>query len=203
MTTRAYYRISTDQQDGDNQASGVMQYAEARGLLIDEEYRDTASGNMPWQKRDLARLIALSQPGDILLTPEFSRLARSTLQTLEILKACAEREIVVHVTKLNFVLDSSISSKMMVFCFSMSAEVELYFIQQRTAEALRKRKASGLPMGRPAEPAKNLRLDKQATKLDGWKAQGLPMASIAKLAGCARSTLYAWAARRRPDWVLD
>lgn len=203
MTTRAYYRVSTDQQDAQNQASGVEQYAASRGITIDEVWRDTASGNKSWQERTLGALVDESVAGDIILTAEFSRMARSTLQTLEIMKACADRGVIVHVTKLNFIMDASIASKMMVMCFGMCAEVELYFIQQRTAEALRKRKASGLPMGRPKEPAKRLRLDDKATKLDEWKGMDLSMDAIAKLAGCARSTLYAWAARRRPEWLPD
>jgi DNA invertase Pin-like site-specific DNA recombinase len=119
------------------------------------------------------------------------------------MKAAADAGIIVHVTKSRLIMDGSISSRIMANVYGMAAEIEREFIELRTAEALRRRKASGLPMGRPKGTAKKLKLDSQDADLIKYYEKGLSFTAMAKLADCSRSTLYAWAARRHPDWVND
>lgn len=201
MKTHAYYRVSTDQQETDNQAHGVKEYAAAAGLTINQEWRDTASGKVPWKQRELGALMADAATGDVILCAEISRLARSTLQVLEILQFAAQRELVVHVVKSRLIMDGTMQSRIIATVLGLAAEIEREFISSRTTEALARRRAAGLPMGRPAGEAKTLKLDAAAGELDKWHNKKLGWASMAKLAGCSRSTLYAWASRRRPEWL--
>ncbi|HEY5864852.1 MAG TPA: recombinase family protein, partial [Candidatus Tectomicrobia bacterium] len=46
MVAYAYLRVSTDQQDVDNQRYGVLAYANARGLGTLHFLEDTASGRL-------------------------------------------------------------------------------------------------------------------------------------------------------------
>jgi DNA invertase Pin-like site-specific DNA recombinase len=173
----------------------------ANGLHVDKTYEDTASGKLHWKQRQLGVLLTDAKPGDIILVAEISRLARSTLQVLEILQFAASAGLIVHVVKSRLIMDGTMQSRIIATVLGLAAEIEREFIAARTTEALSRRRAAGLPMGRPAGEAKTLKLDVLAADLDKWKAKKLGWASMAKLADCSRSTLYAWAERRRPEWI--
>lgn len=198
---RIYLRVSTDSQDAQNQKQGITAYLEKIGNPPATIYEDTASGKTNWRQRQIADILQFSETGDLLIVAEISRLARSTLQVLEILTLAAERGLIVHIVKSNLIMDGSIQSKIIATVLGLAAEIEREFIAARTTEALARRREKGLPMGRPPGEQKTLKLDAIADSLDKWHALKLGWASVAKLAGCSRSTLYAWAARRRPDWL--
>ena len=66
---------------------------------------------MNWCERAVGKLLTeTAQPGDIVMFPEISRMARSTLQVLEMLEHCARCGITVHVAKQKMVLDGSMQS---------------------------------------------------------------------------------------------
>ena len=111
MKTYAYIRVSTDAQDLNNQRHGVIEYAKKNGLEPLHFFEDTASGKKSWKERDLGSLIKQAKKGDVLLVAEISRLARSTLQVLEILQEAANGGIVVHVAKNQMVMDGSLNSR--------------------------------------------------------------------------------------------
>lgn len=126
-----------------------------------------------------------------------SRLARSTLQVLEIGRECIERGVALHVAKNGIVFDDSMQSKIMVTVLGLVAEIERDFISARTKEALAKRKADGVKLGRPAGPARTLRLDPHADKIDAYLAKQIDKRAIAKLLDVSPNTLYAWLKARR------
>jgi len=78
----------------------------------------------------------------------------------------------------------------------MAAEIEREFISIRTKEALAKRKAAGLPMGRPVGQAETLRLDAKADEIADLMSKGVNKRSIAKVIGCSHTALYDWLDRR-------
>ena len=81
MAVYAYLRVSTDQQEVDNQRYGVLVYANTRGLGPLQFVEDTASGRLAWRERAVGHLLTeTTQAGDIVLFAEVSRMARSTLQ---------------------------------------------------------------------------------------------------------------------------
>ena len=63
--------------------------------------------------------------------------------------------------------------------------------------ALAKRKAEGMKLGRPTGPARTLRLDTHADKIDEYLAKGIDKRSVAKLLDVAPNTLYSWLKVRR------
>lgn len=197
----AYLRVSTDAQDVANQKLGVLEYCAQQGFGAPVLVEDTASGKTDWQKRKIGELLQAIPPGSVLVAAEITRLARSTLQVLEMLKLAAERGISVHVVKSRLVLDGSLSAKITATILALAGEIEREFIAARTKEALRRRKESGLPMGRPAGPAERLALDDKAEEIDKYLALGLNKRAIAKLCGCSPTTLYDWLKRRRPGMV--
>jgi DNA invertase Pin-like site-specific DNA recombinase len=194
MTTYAYLRVSTDQQEVDNQRYGLFVYANTHGLEPLQFVEDTAFGRMAWRDRAVGRLLTETvHPGDAVLFAEISRMARSTLQVWEML----EQRVSVHIAKQQMVLDGSIQSRITATVLGLAAEIEREMISLRTTEALAKRKAAGLPLGRPkGTPAPRRKLDAKEIEIRGYLAKGISKRSIAKLVECAPSTLYDWLARR-------
>jgi len=193
MANYAYIRVSTDKQDLDNQRHGVIEYARKNGLEPLHFFEDTASGKKSWHDRDLGKLLAQAQKGDVLLVAEISRLARSTLQVLEVLQEAARKEIAVHVAKNNMVMDGSLNSRITAVVLGLAAEIEREFISARTTEALARRKAEGKPIGRrKGSKNRNKKLDAQSDEIKDLLKKGVHKTSIAKIMECDPETLYRW-----------
>ena len=198
MTTYAYLRVSTDRQDVDNQRHGILEYANTHGLAPVYFVEDASSGRLPWRQRTICQLLTeTATSGDVVIFAEISRMARSTLQVLEMLETGMERELHIHIAKQRMILDGSLNSRIAATVLGLAAEIERELIAARTREALAKRKAEGKPLGRPrGAKSVRLKLDAHAEEIRGYLAKGISKRSIAKLVGCAESTLYDWVARR-------
>lgn len=193
----AYLRVSTDQQDVDNQRHGILEYANRRGLSGMEYVEDTASGKVNWRKRELGALLDKMQANDVLIFAEVSRLARSTLQVLEVLEYCTAKKITVHISKQNLVFDGSMQSKIMATVLGMVAEIEREFISMRTKEALAAKKAAGVQLGRPRRPAEKTKLDKHRATIQDLMNKGVSKRSICKIIEAPPSTLYDYIKRHK------
>jgi DNA invertase Pin-like site-specific DNA recombinase len=68
---------------------------------------------------------------------------------MEILNLCMRKECRVWTIKDNYRLGDDISSKVLAFAFGLSAEIERNLISQRTKEALARKRAEGIILGRP------------------------------------------------------
>lgn len=193
MNIFAYIRVSTDKQDLDNQKFGVMEYAKKKKYTPIIFFEDQVSGKKSWKERGLKKLIDQTKKGDVLLVSEISRLARSTLQVLEFLQEAANKEISVHIVKSNMIMDDSLNSKITAVVLGLAAEIERDFISARTTEALAKRKAEGLPIGR-RKGSVNLtkKLDKRKDDIIDMLSKGIYKTEIAKFAECTPETLYRW-----------
>lgn len=199
MTLYAYLRVSTDAQDVNNQKLGVLEYCAKRSLGMPVLIEDTASGKTDWDKRELGALLHRCSPGDVLVIAEISRVARSALQVLEVLKVAAEKTVAVHIVKNAMIMDGSMQSKIYATIFGLAAEIERDFISQRTREALARRKADGHTLGRPIGEAEKLALDEHARDIDHYLSIKLGKRDIARLLGVSPNTLYTWLRRRRPE----
>ena len=200
MPTYAYLRVSTDRQDVDNQRYGILDYANTHGLTPVQFVQDAISGRLAWRDRAIGQLLTVrATAGDVVIFAEISRMARSTLQVLEMLEIGMERALHIHIAKQRMILDGSLHSRIAATVLGLAAEIERELIAARTREALAKRKAEGKALGRP-RGAKNarLKLDAHTDAIQRYLDKGLSKRSIAKLLECAESTLYDWLARRRP-----
>jgi DNA invertase Pin-like site-specific DNA recombinase len=172
------------------------------GSIATEIHTDTVSGKVEWEKREIGKLLARCVPGDVLVVAEISRLARSTLQVLEIMKTAASAEVAIHVVKNAMVMNGSMQSKIYATIFGLAAEIERDFISQRTREGLARCKADGIVLGRPHGVAKKLALDVQAKKIDEYLELKLNKRALAKLLDVSPNTLYEWLRRRRPGILI-
>jgi len=193
----AYLRVSTNAQDVENQKLGVLDYCNSQGITPIEFVEDTTSGRKGWKSRAIGDLLERAESGDTLVAAEVSRLARSTLQVLELLQEAAEKGVAVHIAKNRMVLDDSLPATITATILGLAAQIEREFISARTKEALERRKAEGLPVGRPKGPAATLMLDGHRDEIVGYLEKGVSKRSVAKILGCSPTTLYAWIRRRR------
>lgn len=201
MAVYAYLRVSTDKQDGDNQRKGVDDFAQKRGLVIDEYIDDEGkSGMLEPEKRELGKLLAKLKPGDVLLAGEISRLGRSLFMIMRILEYCMNNQVKVFTVKDGYELGDNITSKVLAFAFGLSAEIEREMISRRTKEALALRKAQGVHIGRK-EGSHNsyLKLTKHKTEIAKWLSEGISKSEIARRVGVDRTTLWKFLKLKNDD----
>src|SRR6266436_8277768 len=144
-----YIRVSTDKQTTENQRFEILKYADEKKLSIDTWIEETISATKKLSHRKLGALLAAMQPEDVLLVTELSRLGRSLLEVMSILHTLMEKEVKVFTTQERYELGNNISSKVLAFAFSLSAEIERSMISSRTKEALARKKSEGKRLGRP------------------------------------------------------
>ena len=81
-------------------------------------------------------------------------------------------------------------TKVMVTMFSLFAEIERDLISMRTKEGLAAARASGKKLGRPKGALGKLKLGGREDEIRRFLALDISKASIAKITGVDRSTLY-------------
>lgn len=153
MTVRValYSRVSTADQDNENQLSQLRQYCAARGLVITSEYIDTCSGG----KADRIQLRLMLEQArqrkfDLLLFWSLDRLSRegvlATLQYLQQLTSCG----VNYQSYTEQYLDSLGPFRDAVLAIlACIARQERVRISERTLAGLAKARAKGRSGGRP------------------------------------------------------
>ena len=139
-----YIRVSSDKQTVENQRFEINNFCERNKLVIDGWIEETISGTKSYNKRELGKLLKRVQKDDLIICAELSRLGRK-----EILNICMTKECRVWTIKDNYRLGEDIQSKVLAFAFGLSAEIERNLISQRTKEALARKKAEGITLGRP------------------------------------------------------
>ena len=87
-------RVSKDEQDINNQRHGILEYANANNINELIFVEDKVSSCIEWNKRKIGHLIQeQAQKGDTIIFAEVSRMARSVLEVLDILKISMEKEL--------------------------------------------------------------------------------------------------------------
>ena len=185
-----YIRVSTDKQTMENQRFEILKYADERELHVDRWIEETISATRKLSDRKLGALIERMHEEDILIVTELSRLGRSILEVMSILHTLMEKDVKVFTTKERYELGNNISSKVLAFAFSLSAEIERSMISSRTREALARKSHEGKRLGRPKGKLSSV------TKLTGkddlireYLAKNIPQSVMARLLGVSRLTV--------------
>lgn len=185
-----YIRVSTSRQDYKNQRYGLLEFADKKGIKIDQWIEETISGTKRVSERSLGKLIDKMQRGDLLVVTELSRIGRSLFDIMATLNIMMEKGVKVISVKENYELGDNINSKVLSFAFGLSAEIERSLISARTKEALAKRKASGKPLGRPKgyilEKVKLSEYEERIKELIRYKVS---YRAIARMFNCSHTTV--------------
>jgi DNA invertase Pin-like site-specific DNA recombinase len=194
MRIVGYLRVSTQDQGTEKNKGDILAWANSKGLGPVQWVEEKISGVKDWRKRELGKLVESLEAGDWLVTPEFSRLARSTLQILEVLKVLKEKDVNVYIIKGSQVVNGTIENKIFVTLMGLFAEIERDLISARTIEGLKAARAQGRVGGRPKGPGKS-KLDEFRPEIEALLANGSTQAWIARRFGVQPLTLAKWLGR--------
>lgn len=187
-----YIRVSSDKQTVENQRFEIRNFCARKNIVIDDWIEETISGTKNYDKRKLGKLLGKVKKDDIIICSELSRLGRNLFMIMEILNICMNKECRVWTIKDNYRLGDDIQSKVLAFAFGLSAEIERNLISQRTKEALARKKAEGVVLGRPkgrrSSPEKYKLFHKKNLVIELLKA-GISKRKIAKICKVDRNTL--------------
>ena len=184
-----YLRISTEGQEVESQKLGLLEYANRHGFAPMEFIAETVSRSADWRTRGLGKLLDRAGRGDVILTPEFTRLAATPGQVFTFLEAASAKGVILHVTKTGTIMDGSMQSQLLASVFSMASMIELSFIRERTKEGLRRARLAGKQLGRPKGSQGRLKLEEHRDQIQMYLDIGLPKRKIAKVLGVAYNTV--------------
>ena len=189
----AYIRVSSDKQTIENQKFEIKKFCEKENFKIDEWIEETISGTQKLENRQLGKLLKRMKKGDILICSELSRLGRNLLMIMGILNECMNKDIQVWTIKDNYRLGSDINSKVLAFAFGLSAEIERNLISQRTKEALARKRAEGVVLGRPkGRKSVKTKLTGQEQKIKELLSKKVSYSAIGRILGVHRLTVSAF-----------
>ena len=185
-----YIRVSSDKQTIENQRFEISNFCEKNSLTIDVWVEETISGMTRVENRKLGKLLKKMKKGDVLICSELSRLGRNLLMIMGVLNECMNRDIQVWTIKDNYRLGSDINSKVLAFAFGLSAEIERNLISQRTKEALARKKAEGVVLGRPkGSKSAKTKLTGQEKQIKELLEKKVSYSAIGRILGVHRLTV--------------
>jgi DNA invertase Pin-like site-specific DNA recombinase len=204
MFVRGYLRASTSEQDASRAKDQLKAFAAERGLKVAAWYVENESGTK-LARPELFRLLADSQPGDILLVEQVDRLSRLTAADWERLKAdlSARRvRIVALDLPTSWTMATNASDEftgrmfeaingMLLDMLAAVARKDYDDRRRRQAQGQVKAKAEGKYKGRPEDTGRN-------EGIAGMLAAGQSWGAIQNITGCSRATIAKIAKRDRP-----
>jgi DNA invertase Pin-like site-specific DNA recombinase len=187
-----YIRVSSDKQTVENQRFEINRFCSSQQLLIDDWIEETISGTKNFSTRQLGKLLRKVKKNDIIICSELSRLGRNLFMIMEILNICMTKECRVWTIKDNYRLGDDIQSKVLAFAFGLSAEIERNLISQRTKEALARKKAEGVRLGRPRGRSfckSSYKLHNREQQIAKMRTDGMSFQEIADILHVNRDTV--------------
>lgn len=185
-----YIRVSSDKQTVENQRFEIVNFCKKEQIKIDGWIEETVSGTKNYDKRELGILLDKVEKGDLIICSELSRLGRSLFMIMEILNHCMNKECRVWTIKDGYRLGDDIQSKVLAFAFGLSAEIERDLISQRTKEALARKRAEGVVLGRPkGRKSCKVKLSGKEEFVKELRKQGVSISEIARIYKVNRNTV--------------
>ena len=181
--TFAYVRVSTTGQTTENQ----IQEIEAVGFQVEPRriVTETVSGSTAIaQRRGFAKLMDRLEAGDVLIVTKLDRLGRDAIDVSLTVKALAGMGVRVHCLALGGVDLTSSAGTMTMNVLNAVAQFERDLLIERTQSGLKRAKAEGKTLGRPATLSEQ---QKQAVR-DGLAA-GESVSALTRKLGTSRQTV--------------
>jgi len=192
-----YIRVSSDKQTVENQRFEIISFCKREGMNIDGWIEETVSGTKNYDKRELGTLLNKVQKDDLIICSELSRLGRNLFMIMEILNQCMSKECRVWTIKDSYRLGDDIQSKVLAFAFGLSAEIERNLISQRTKEALARKKAEGVTLGRPkGRKSSKVKLSGKEDIIKDLREHGVTIGEIARIYKVNRNTVSSFIRER-------
>lgn len=184
MRTAVYARVSTTDQQIENQLLELRRYAEARGWTISREYVDIGVSGAKDRRPALDQLVADAKRRrfDVLVVWRLDRLGRSLKHLITLLEEFAALSVAF--VSLSEGIDATTpAGKLQMHILGAIAEFERGRIRERVVAGLQRAKVQGKVLGRPKAvvPYGRLATIAHLSLTDGSVALGI-----------SRSTLRRW-----------
>jgi DNA invertase Pin-like site-specific DNA recombinase len=175
-----YMRVSTKEQTISNQALDLRKYAEARGWKIVVECADEGISGKQEERPALKTLMGMVRKRqiDIVLIHRLDRLFRSLKGLIRTTTEMAELNVAL-VSFSESIDLSSAQGRLTSSILGALGEFEACLIQERIMSGLRRARAEGKRLGRPAKP-----IDVEKARL--LRSEGKTHSEIGKLLGVSR-----------------
>jgi DNA invertase Pin-like site-specific DNA recombinase len=198
MRVIGYLRVSSTDQDLSNCKNQILHFANEKRLGSVTWIEETVSGTVDWKQRELGKVLHQLSPGDVVITAELSRFARSLRQIIEVVEYCKLHRITLHSIKGSWTIDDSLNSKVCMVILGLVSEIERDLISLRTKEALAARRNSGVKLGRPKGPGKS-KLDPFRPEIVALLRNGSPKTFVARRYQVSEPTLWNWLSKNQID----
>lgn len=174
-----YVRVSTKEQNEARQFEALKQYG------VEEFYEEKVSGK-DTNRPKLKELIAFARKGDTIYIESISRLARNTLDFLNLVEQFTSKGV--NLVSLKENIDTSTpQGNFMLSVFAALSQLERDTIKQRQREGIDIALAEGRAYGRPKVSMD----DKMFRKVyRQWKERDITVVQAAKLLGVTRQVFY-------------
>ena len=187
-----YVRVSTGKQTVENQMYAIEDFCAHQNppIQIDDWIIETASGMKHFDKRKLGKKLQSVTSDDTTISTEITRLGRSLLMIFSIMAYCLGKGCGIWTIKEGWRLGDNLTSKVLAFAFGLAAEIERALISERTRDALARKRAEGIQLGRPKGAlGKHTKLTGKENVIQTLLDLGNSYASIARALKVDRSTL--------------
>jgi len=181
--TIGYIRVSTDQQDLQNQQHSILNYANKNALGKVEFIEVKMSSRKKDEDRKIDELFETLQTGDHLIVSELSRIGRSVVNVVTIVNQLIALGVNLHILKEQLFIKPNEQNPFTDFqinIFSAFAQLERDLISKRTKEALQARKAKGIKLGKPVGTIQGSIYDKDKEKIKELYSLGVTLTNISK-----------------------
>jgi putative DNA-invertase from lambdoid prophage Rac len=179
----AYVRVSTTGQTSENQIREIA----AAGFKVEARrvITETVSGSTAIAlRRGFMRLLDRLEPGDVLIVTKLDRLGRDAIDVSASVARLGEMGVRVHCLALGGVDLTSAAGRMTMGVINAVAQFERDLLIERTQSGLRRAKAEGKVLGRPAS------LDQPARAVVRQHlAAGMSVSAVARQFGTSRQTI--------------
>ena len=161
MKVALYARVSTREQETDNQMIRLIEYVQRRGYIVYKEYRDVVSGAKDKRRPEQERMLedAKHRKFDKIIAVRLERGGRSLINLFDILTNLESWNIELEIVDQS--IDTSTTIGRFITTVIGAAEYGRELIIERTKNGLERTKKNGTKFGRKAKELS----DYQKTKM--------------------------------------
>jgi DNA invertase Pin-like site-specific DNA recombinase len=183
MRVAAYLRVSTTDQTPETQGREVRGFIAARDWEVVETYQDIGVSGSRARRPALDQLIKDAWRGrfEAVVVWDLSRIARSTLHALELLRELEQMKVRLIAVKQTFDTNTPLGRAFFTLA-AMFAELERSILIERVRAGMARARAEGKRIGRPIRP-----VDLQ--RLECLRQEGLSIRQMARRLNVPSSTV--------------
>lgn len=181
-----YARVSTDDQEPENQLRDLRAYCAQRGWTVSAEYVDKGISGAKDRRPSLDRMMAAVRAGehDAVLVWKFDRFSRSVAHLSKSLSEFKALDVA-FVSRQEAIDTSTTMGKMIFAMLAAIAELERDVLIERTHAGLARARAQGKIPGRH----KGIDADERDARIRELLNGGASIAHTAGIVGCSRETV--------------